>query len=47
MRLKIVFVGREMSKKYESLMMLLEKTYLAMVELGFSPTEGNSVRLIE
>ena len=28
------------SKNYATLLTLLEKLYLAMVELGFSPTEG-------
>jgi hypothetical protein len=31
---------RPPSEKYKTLLVVLEKLYLAMVELGFSPTDG-------
>jgi len=36
---------RPSSEKYKTLLVVIEKLYLAMVELGFSPTDGNYIVL--
>jgi hypothetical protein len=37
---------RSSSDKYKTLLVVIEKLYLAMVELGFSPTPGKYIYLI-
>lgn len=40
------FSFRQSSGKYKSLLVVIEKLYLAMDELGFSPTEGRGLFLL-
>lgn len=35
-----IFYCRPASERYKTLLVIMEKLYLAIVELGFSPTEG-------
>ena len=38
---------RSASEKYKSLLVIIEKLYIAVVELGFSPTDGKYDTIVE